>query len=69
MTAGTEPRVGDRVRVTSNLNQGRYNGRWVTVIAGPTGRSPKFRVQLDEWTRGLEPPDGCLHLYPSELVP
>lgn len=67
-TSASGIKVLDRVQVASTLNGGRYNGRWATVLNVPSTKNPRYRVQLDKFTRGLEPMDGCLFLSESEIV-
>lgn len=56
-----------RVRVTTKeLNGGRYAGRTGKLIQEPNDDVEKAVVQLDDWTPGLDSPDGKLYLRPGE---
>ncbi len=61
------PGIGTKVRLATDLNGGRYQGRRAEVVdVLPDGR---VVVKLAEWTPGLEPPDGLVWLRDEEVEP
>jgi len=54
----------ERVTVTTELNDCRYVGRQGTIVK--EYENGGAIVQLDDWTPGLEPPNGKLYLNADE---
>jgi hypothetical protein len=55
--------IGNRVVITTRLNSGRYIGRKGKILSFG---GEKAAIRMDEFTPGLDAPDGVVYLYANE---